>query len=119
MPFTDTQKAEVRKYLGYPDLTRGEYSKLEGALVAISEEAVSQVTVLLADIASVETELRGSWSLQKAKKVEEITLAGSDQISALRSEGNRLVTAIGSILGVWPTRPYFTTGTSGGMAGRG
>lgn len=123
MALTATQKAEVRRYLGYPDLSQGAYSTLEGAMSAISAEAELQVAAYLTDLLDIEARLRSSWGVQVAKKAEEVELWGWAGIMALRQEGNRLVEALGRLLNTEPQRQFFTSaggsGGSSGFAGRG
>lgn len=112
MPLDDTQKAEARKFLGFPDATREPAYILEGALSEISEPAVAQVAVILTDLATIETGLRASWTRQMVEKAEEVTLTGEKEIFALRREGGRLVNALSVVLGVAPLQSYFSSGAS-------
>ena len=122
MALTDTQKAEIRRYLGYSDLSQGQYSTLEGAMAAISAEAEIQVAAYLADLATIEARLRASWNVQVAKRAEEVELWGWDGILALRQEGNRLAAALGALLNTEPQIAFFSASGAGGAwgsAGRG
>lgn len=119
MPLTEDQKAGVRRYLGYPDVNRILYQSLEGAMVALSESGVAQVGAVLQDLEAIEEHLRGSWSRQKVHRAEDVVLAGHDELAGLRSEGNRLVDQLASILGVSVRSYPFTTGGAVGVAGRG
>lgn len=119
MALTATQKAEARRYLGYSDTSQGAYSLLEGVLVAISAEAEVQVIQILTDLATIETQLRANWPLQKAKRAEEVELWGLEGILALRNEGNRLAMMLASVLGVTVQRLPFSVGSSFGICGRG
>lgn len=115
MALTETQKAEVRRFLGYSDLSRGGVSILEAVLIALSPEAEVQVVAVLADLTAIEVRLRASWPLQVAKRAEEVELWGWEGIMALRMEGNRLAAMLGSILCVPVLVPPFTAG--GGAVG--
>ena len=118
MALTATQRAQVRRLLGFPDVNRERYHRLEGAMTALSAEGEAEVVAKLTSLTSIDTTLTASWSRQKAKRVEDIHLAGFDEIAALRDEGNRLVCDIATVLGVQPRKlPYSTP--SSGYAGRG
>lgn len=119
MALTDSQRAEVRRYLGYSDLSAGLYSTLEGAMAALSAAGVAQVAIVLADLAAIEARLRSSWTRQAVIKAEDVTLAGRDEILALRQEGSRLAGMLASIFGVEVQRSVFTSGAASGQAGRG
>lgn len=114
MALTLTEKADLRKFLGYTDLDQGQYSDVEGSMLAVSDEGQVQLRVLLADLATIESRLRDSWKHQKAVRVEQVTLAGADEIINLRREGSRLASNCASILGLRVAVNYFTE--SGGTA---
>jgi hypothetical protein len=111
MALTDAQKAQVRRYLGYPDVNRASYPDLEGALDALSAEGETFVGELLTSLASVQTKLASAWDRQKVHRAEEVTLAGHDEILALRAEGYRLARDLGVALDVKPRRNPFASGS--------
>lgn len=119
MSLSTTQRAKVRRYLGFPDGNCELSSSLEGAMTSLSAEGEVEVVAVLTQLATIETSLESSWARQKVIRAEEVTLAGADEIMALRAEGNRLASTLASILGVEPRRQAFTSGASGGIAGRG
>lgn len=119
MALTDSQKAALRRYLGWTDKDRGLYNALEGAFLAISDEAVTQLGVHLDDLATIESRLRSTWDHLKVRRVEDVEFAGGDEVRALRSEGNRLVLDISSILGVDYRVLPFRSGQSSGVCRRG
>lgn len=117
---TPHQQARVRLYLGYPDPSRGGYSRLEGAMHSVSAGGEAQIVRLLDDLDAIEAQLRTSWSRQKVSSAEGVVLAGHDEIQALRMEGRRLVRSISTILGVAVgDTPFGGSGGGSGMAGRG
>jgi hypothetical protein len=120
MALINSQKAKIRRYLGYPDVNREMHLGLEGAMTAISAEGETEVTDLLTKIASVETTLVASQGRQKVIKAEEVTLAGEGEIRALWREGNRYASTLASILDV-PLRrnPFGAGSSSSGVAMRG
>jgi hypothetical protein len=120
MALTDGQKAQVRLYLGFPDVNRTLYSNLEGAMTAVSDDAVDQITDILTRLDSLQTTLEGAWPFQSVIRAEEVTLSGFNGLAALRSEGKRLVNQLAIILGVKPMNTPFDTGrVSSGVALRG
>lgn len=120
MALTGTQKASVRRYLGYPDVNRETYLGLEGAMDAISAEGEVIVADILAQIVDLDATLRSSWSRQKVKRAEEVELWGGDEILNLRMEGARLAGELAALLDVQILRNVFSSGAgSVGIAGRG
>lgn len=119
MALTDAQKAQIRRYLGYPDVNRLLHHQLEGALVAISAAGETEISGLLAQLATLDAQLQASWGRQKVKKAENVVLAGPDEICALRHEGRRLVGALATLLDVSVRASPFDSGSSVGIAGRG
>lgn len=119
MSLSTTQRAKVRRYLGYPDGNRELSQALEGAMTSLSAEGEVEVTGILTQLATLETSLESSWARQKVVRAEEVTLAGADEIMTLRAEGNRLAATLASIFGVEPRRQVFTSGAAAGLAGRG
>lgn len=117
---TDTQKAQVRLFLGYSDASRGGPGDLERALVSLSAAAETQVSGLLTQLASIDEKLASSWDRQKVIKAEDVTLAGEGELRALRSEGARLVRRLAIICGVpIGENPFQTSTISSGIARRG
>ncbi len=119
MALTDTQKAEVRLYLGYSDASRGGPGDLERALVSLSTPAETQVAALLTSLAGIDTRLAASWDRQKVLKAEDVVLAGEGELRALRGEGSRLVRRLATILGVPVGESPFQSSMSSGIARRG
>lgn len=120
MALTDSQKASIRRYLGYPDINRELHRALEGAMDALSTEGEAQVGSLLTSIADLETLLASSWNRQKVIKAEEVTLTGFGEVQALRSEARRLCLDLAATLDVKPRRIPFSSGSGGsGIARRG
>lgn len=111
MALTDDEKAELRKYLGYTDLDQGQYSDVEGSMLAVSDEGQAQIRAILADLVLIEGFRRDSWKLQKIEKAEQVTLRGADGIQTLRHEGQALIGNLASILGLRvAVRYFFETG---------
>ncbi len=119
MALTGAQKAEIRKFLGYSDASAGSYSLLEGRMNALSPDGEAQAIVMLADLDAIEDQLRSHWTIQKAKKVEEIELWGYEGLIALQGEGDRLVRQLANLLGVEIANSPFGSGPRSYLAGRG
>lgn len=119
MALTDSEKAKIRRFLGYTDASKGGYYLLEGRMIDLSPEGEEEITQLLTDLADIEAELRKHWRAQRAKKVDEIELWGFDGIAAMRSEGLRLCLSIAMILGVEVQTTPFAPSSDSGIAGRG
>lgn len=120
MALTASQKAKVRRYLGFPDVNHLGHHSLEGAMTSLSTEGETEVVDCLTKLATVDTNLTSSWDRQKALKAEEVTLAADGEIRAHRAEGRRLVGTLAAILDVQPHRDVFgSPGGGAGVAGRG
>ena len=117
MALTDAQKAQVRRFLGYPDVNRD--SALDHAMDALSAEGESLVGDLLTSLATVQATLEAAWDRQKVLKAEEVTLAGDAEIRALRLEGGRLAADLAAVLDVPMRRDPFRGPSAAGIAARG
>ena len=119
---SDEQQAQVRLYLGYSDSSRGGGpSDLSSAMTGLSTAGEAVVVGLLTQLANLDAMLTGAWSRQKVVRAEEVTLAGEDELRALRNEGRRLVSRLAATLGVAVLANPFATHTGGaaGVARRG
>lgn len=117
MALTDTQKAQVRFYLGYQDQFRNMNTTLESQLSAgLSAEAEVIVGATLVSLAAVDTQLTAAHGRLKALKVGSITLTGDGEVKALRSEGRMYVGRIASLYGVQPINDVYAEAAGGGAA---
>lgn len=75
MALTDTQKATIRLYLGYPDQFRYRNTRLESVMDNLSPEAEVQISTILTALATVESQIlvNVSTSTSGVKRVDEIT----------------------------------------------
>lgn len=119
MALTTTQKAQIRRYLGFPDVNRQSDQRLESAMDVLSAEGETFVGGLLTQLATVETMLTDSWGRQKVVRAEEVTLAGDGEIRALRAEGARLAADLAVALDVTPRRAPFTSSAGSAPLRRG
>lgn len=113
MALTDSQKASIRRYLGYPDVNRGSFSELEGAMLAISSAGETVVATLLTALDGINTRLTAAWDRQNVIQVEDVKLAGPTEIQALRSEGDRLARDLAQVFDLTPRRLPFSSGSGG------
>lgn len=118
MALTDAQKAQVRRYLGYPDINR-EPSNLESAFDALSAEGEAVVVSILAEIATIRASISGSQTRQGIKRAEDIEFFQGGGLQALYAEGNRLAYELGAVFGIEPLRLPFSSGSGGGACLRG
>ena len=121
MALTTTQRAAIRRYLGFPDVNRQIFGNdaLEQTFDALTPEGEVEVVALLAKLATIDATLESSWSRQKVIKAEEVTLAGDGELRALNREGARLASQLADHLGITKRRNVFSSGSRGGPAIRG
>lgn len=118
MALTDTQKAQVRRALGYPDIYR-EPSNLESAFGALSPEGEAVVVELLGELAALRERMTAAQGQQGLKRVEDVEFFGAASLTALGAEGNRLARELAGVFGVEPRRLPFASGWGGGPCLRG
>lgn len=102
MALTETQRASVRLYLGWPARFWQMNSRLEQAMNALASTAEEEtiVVALLASLAALDANITAAYSRLKALAVGSITLSGPGEINALRSEGRRLSGRLAATLAV-------------------
>lgn len=100
MALTETQKSQLRKYLGYPERFHQTRPEFELALVALQGTATGEAQVLaeLARLVIIDSRLDDAPDRLRASTVGTITL-NPMEIGALRSEGKRIVRRIANIMG--------------------
>lgn len=110
---TEGQKAQIRKYLGYPERFHQTRPELEMALSALETRPEGEAEVLaeLAKAVDMDTRITSALARIKAAVVGSITL-NPHEIPMLRSEGRRAVGRMASILGVPVLRDAFSGGGS-------
>lgn len=74
MAFTDTERAKIRLYLGYPDLFRYKHTRLESVIAdgALSADAEALVIANLTAIDAVLADLGAKFESGSLKRVDEI-----------------------------------------------
>lgn len=119
MALSDANKAQVRRYLGYPDINRSSHSGLENAMTALSSEGETVVTGVLTQLDTIQTSLQGEWAYLRVQRAEDVTLNSAGALRALRAEGRRLAEELAATLDVQVNRDIFSGGSSSGVARRG
>ncbi len=111
MALTATQQAQIRQFLGYPDLFRYENVRLEGAINGnLSAEAEALIVAQLVQLVTIDTALVSGTGLTSAgiKKVDEVEFFGAMvTINTLRALGRTVAGRIGTTLGVPFYSDYF------------
>ena len=112
MAFTEAQRVKIRLYLGWSARFHQFDSRLEQAMNAVDTlaDTETEVEAILADLATIETELADAHGRLKAMKVGSIDLPGHKEIQALRSEGRRHVGRLAATLGVEVRHDAFGAG---------
>lgn len=108
MALTSTQQAQIRQFLGYPDLFRYKNTRLEGAINGnLSLDAEALIIEQIAQLVTIDTALVSGTGLTTAgvKKVDEIEFFGAMvTINSLRALGRTVAARISTTLGV----PFFS-----------
>lgn len=116
MAFSDAQRTQIRRYLGYSDLARQVDLRLEAAMDGVSPSGEGLAVELLCRLDNIETKLQEVQGCLKVVRVEDVYLAHDRGVIALRQEGNRYVMQLSDLLYTKPRRmPFGSTGGSGRM----
>lgn len=102
MALSETQKVQVRKYLGYPSLYSNSFFALNSALDAVSPEIQTELEAILASLVLVENALAGTLTtagLSSVGQGDPEWYEGA-KLSEIRSEGNRFCARLSSVLGI-------------------
>ena len=118
MALTETQKASVRRYLGFGK-GRDIHPELETRFVGwLSAEEEALITTALTQLDAVMTKLQSAalenTDLKSADKGDAVFF-GPVQLAALREHGRMLVQTLTTIFEVDPLRDIFATGPTGGF----
>ena len=103
MAFTETQRAQIRLYLGWSARFWQMDSRLEQAMNAMDQAKVEEQAIcdgLLVSLLAQDVLITACYTRLKALAVGKITLPGHGELLALRSEGRRLSGRLASTLGV-------------------
>lgn len=118
MALTETQKAGIRRYLGFGK-GRDIHPELESRFVGwLSAEEEALITTALTQLDAVMTKLQSAalenTDLKSADKGDAVFF-GPEQLRALREHGRMLVQTLTTIFEVDPLRDIFATGPTGGF----
>lgn len=102
MALSATQKAQIRQYLGYPDLYRYKNVRLEGVLDGnLSAEAETLVAGYLTQLAAIDAVVTGKVvSRAGLKRVDEIEFYEGKQRQEVLAIGRQYVGRLSNALGV-------------------
>lgn len=115
--FTTAQRVTIRKYMGFPAFAVAS-TTLESGIDACGNDVDMQAAVVsvLANLASIETEMAALHPIALADKVEESTL-NRDRYRDLRAAGRRECMQLAILLGFsGPVRDAFGGGSMVGVA---
>ena len=124
MALTDPQKAQTRKWLGVPDVSRQYDLRLESSMDSLSPEGETEVAACLVELAAIDAQLSDARACRlKLSEVEDITFLGPEEVRTLWRMGNQKVQILGVALYFEPRRRAFGTqaaswAVSGGHAMR-
>lgn len=102
MALDNSQKAKIRRYLGYPDVSQLRYDMLEDAMSGVSAEGEVEVELILASLAALDTARTNAIAYAGIKRAEDVEWYEGGQLSSLQPERNRLIAELARILGVEP-----------------
>jgi hypothetical protein len=98
--FSETERSQIRKYLGWSGRFFQTDSRLEQAMNAVSAETEARVREELARCVALDVKIDDCSKRFKAAVVGSITLPGPMELQLLRSQGKQAVGRIASTLGV-------------------
>ena len=116
MAFTEAQKVQIRKYLGYPDLFRSANTRLESAIEVVGgrPETQAEVESILAKLAALQERIDGQLATAGIKQVDEIEFFENASLLGLLSHGRMLCGNLSTLFGIPIASDPFG---SGGYAG--
>lgn len=116
MALDASQKAKIRRYLGYPDVANEPYWLLEDHLNGLSAEGEIEVESILASLAALDAQRTTNLTYLNLKRAEEVEFYEGGG-ALLMQERARLIAELAGILGV-PVNTA-TAASSGGACLRG
>lgn len=122
MAFTDTQKDQIRQYLGYPAAFRDQNYQLESMMDTVGANAIEQASVeaILTELATIDTALASSGSSTASygalKQVDEVQFydisdASSTGTVDTLARGKMLIARLARRFGIQPLADYFSAET--------
>lgn len=123
MALDATQKASIRRYLGYPDPSVNTLQRfsLEGNMDEVSAEGEVEIEAILTRLGAIETKYTSVRAYAGLKRAEDVEFyGGGEALVTLGDEGNSLVDQLARILGVDVLAyPFPSRRICGGIARRG
>jgi hypothetical protein len=110
MAFTEAEKVQIRKWLGWSDRFLQVDSALERAMQAVGDrvDSATEVRAVLAEIQTIKAEIVSARRRLKAHAVGTILLTGEGEIDTLRGVGMTLSKQLATMFGVETrTNPWF------------
>lgn len=117
MAFSDAQKTQIRRYLGYPDVYRQAHTRLESAIDVVGSRPDTQTLIEsdLAALVAIEAKLSGAvLSSAGVRKVDEIEFFQNGSLDITRKEGRRICGRLSVTFGVPLASDVFGTSGYGG-----
>lgn len=119
MALTSAQRAQVRRYLGYSDISAGGTSPLETAMDVLSTDGETIVGDILTEISTLRAQMLTNMGRMGLVRAEEVTFDNVNATPMLRAEGSRLVSELAGVFGVDVRRDPFQPGKRSGVLRRG
>lgn len=119
MALTDSEKAQVRRWLGYPDINRLNQPELESAMDALSPEGEAVAREILVELDKLNEEIGSARSATRVTRVEDVWFSGGEGLETMRQDARRLVRDLANLLGVDPKSLPFSSGYGCGVMQRG
>ena len=118
MAFTEAERVQIRRFLGYPAVHQGEGRSLNSSIAAVQAagdgglmaDNSTEVAVrgFLANLAALEAQIAQLWESMLASKIETIEIDPARGLFALYADARRLVGHISDALDVRPVRDVFS-----------
>lgn len=119
MALTADQRAQVRRYLGYSDISAGGTSPLEQAMDVLSSEGETIVASILSEISTLRSQMLTNLGRMGLTRAEEVSFDNVNATPMLRGEGSRLVRELAAIFGVEVRVDPFAAAATSGVLRRG
>lgn len=125
MPFTNSEQAAMRYYLGRPDYPRFgpcmEWQDLQQAITQVSLDGEEKIRAMIALLEDIDTKIAAALNCLTVEKVDGATLRAPGYVhNTLRAEGRRLAQQLARYLGVGITNtPWGPVGLHANMTHRG
>lgn len=118
MAWTETDRVQIRHYLGFSAIFLQADPRLELAITAVQQvsdggarpdtSTEAYIRSILTQLQELEWTMRAQWALVSGTQVGKITADAARGLATLRSEGRRLVNAIARQLATHPRADIFS-----------